>query len=70
MNRLLRRRTGGLALVPTHWLTTGTPKIIHVDRARTQTGRTAVIVRTPNGWRYVFGQASLDLPDSVGAGPQ
>ncbi|MFZ3005024.1 MAG: nuclear transport factor 2 family protein [Phenylobacterium sp.] len=27
-------------------------------------------VRTPDGWRYVFGQASLDLPNSVGAGPQ
>lgn len=27
-------------------------------------------VRTPEGWRYVFGQASLDLPNSVGAGPQ
>lgn len=27
-------------------------------------------VRTPEGWRYVFGQASLDLPNSVGDGPQ
>ena len=27
-------------------------------------------VRTPEGWRYVFGQASLDLPNSVGVGPE
>lgn len=27
-------------------------------------------VRTPDGWRYVFGQASFDLPNSVGVGPE
>ncbi|WP_421934092.1 nuclear transport factor 2 family protein [Phenylobacterium sp.] len=26
-------------------------------------------VRTPDGWRYVFGQASTDLPAAAGAGP-
>lgn len=50
MNRLLRKRTGGTVRTPISWFTAGTPKIVHVDRARTQAGRTAIIVRTPHGW--------------------